>query len=402
MSVWKGSTGDGPLAGLRVVEMATTLMGPYAALLLAQMGADVIKVETPAGDITRSIGDRRGVGLGAGFLNINRGKRSVVIDLKDGGDRALLFDLVATADVLSHNMRPSVADRNGLTYAALSERNPGLIVCRMFGFGQDGPYRERGAYDDVIQGASGTAALQGEVPQYVRSSLVDKTVGLMAVTAILAAHAERSRSGRGQCVDIPMFESMVAMNAMEQMGGLVYVPQDGPAGYSRTASPYRKPYATRDGYLAIMVYTDRQWQEFFALAGQPGLASLPKFATIRDRTAHIDELYGFLESVMVTRTSAEWLRAFEAADIPAMPVLGIADLVDDPQVQASGVFEKVDHPAAGTLRQPGLPWRFSRTATAPAGPAPLLGEHSAAVKAGLRDPASLDGRSSLDGSAGQA
>lgn len=387
MSAWT-NTGSGPLAGLRVIEMATTLMGPYCALLLAQLGADVIKVETPAGDIARNIADPHGRGLGPAFLNLNRGKRSVVLDLKDDGDKAALFDLAATADVLCHNMRPPVAARNGLTYEALSARNPALIVCRMFGYGQDGPYAGHGAYDDVIQGASGTAALQGsagpdEAPSYIRSSIVDKTVGLMGTTAILAAVAERAGSGRGQQVDVPMFESMVAMNAMEQLGGLVYVPQDGPAGYSRTSSPFRRPYATRDGYVSVLVYTDRQWAAFFGLAGQPGLADDPRFRTIRERTAHTDELYSFLEEELRARTTAEWLAAFERADIPAMPVLGLADLVDNAQLRASGLFETVEHPVAGTLRQPGLAWRFSRTAPAPAGPAPVLGGHTDTVRPAL-------------------
>jgi len=390
MTVWSPA-GDGPLAGLRVVDMATTLMGPYATLLLAQMGADVIKVETPSGDIARSIADPHGHGLGPAFLNLNRGKRSVVIDLKDDEDKARLFDLVSSADVLCHNMRPAVADRNGLTYEALSERNPGLIVCRMFGYGQHGPYADQGAYDDVIQGASGTAALQGEEPSYIRSAIVDKTVGVMGAAAVLAAVVERARSGRGQQVDVPMFESMVALNAMEQMGGLVYDPQNGPAGYSRTSSPFRKPYATRDGHLSVLVYTDRHWSAFFEIAGRPDLADDPKYRTIRDRTRHIDELYAFLEEVFRTRTSAEWLEALREADIPAMPVLGIEELMDDPQVVSSGLFETVEHPTAGKLRQPGLPWRFSRTPPSPAGPAPLLGAHTDAIKSALSDAVAQDG-----------
>ncbi|MGW6458882.1 CaiB/BaiF CoA transferase family protein [Streptomyces sp. NPDC055078] len=379
MSTWQGMA-DGPLAGLRVVDMSTTLMGPYCSLLLAQLGADVIKVEAPTGDIVRGIGDRHGNGLGHAFMNVNRGKRSVVLDLKTDEGHAALMSLLATADVFCHNLRPAKARRLGLEYEVLAEGNPGLICCSMSGFNRSGPYADFAAYDDVVQGACGTAALQGDPdPSYVRTAHVDKTVGLMATSAIMAALYERGSSGLGQAVDVPMFESMVAMNAMEQMGGLVYDPQDGPAGYGRTSSPYRKPYATKDGFVSVVVYTDRQWLVFFELIGRSDLASDPRFRTIRERTLHIDELYQVLESALPERTTEDWLRAFAECDIPAMAVLTLSELLDDPQVVASGLFEAVDHPDEGKLRQPGLAWQFSRTPPGPTESAARLGAHTHSV-----------------------
>lgn len=239
--------------------------------------------------------------------------------------------------------------------------------------------------------------MQCEVPSYVRSAIVDKTVGLMALSAMLAALWERAVSGRGQAVDVPMFESMVAMNSMEQMGGLVHVPPDGPAGYARTASPHRKPYAPSDGYLAALVYTDRQWTKFFALAGRQDLASDPRLSTIRGRTEHIDEFYVFLEEILRSRTTAEWQRVFDEADIPAMPVLSLTELIEDPQVLASGLYEPVRQPVAGELRQPGVAWRFGRTAVTPAGPAPMLSEHDAAIRAEVREAAGPEVHRAGDG-----
>lgn len=382
-------SGEGPLAGVRVVDLTTTLMGPYCALLFAQLGADVIKVERPGGDLSRHIGDDAGVGLGAMYVNINRGKRSVELDLSVAADRDVLTNLIDHADVFAHNLRPASAVRLGLTYEQVGMRNHGLIYCSMHGFDERGPWRDKPAYDDIIQAASGIATVQGGrdgEPAYVRSAIADKTVGLFAFSAILAALYERASSGSGQTVEVPMFETMAAFTAIEQMGGVVFDPPTGPIGYARMESPHRRPYATADGYIAVMVYTDRQWAAFFELIGRRDLAADPRFAAIGGRTHHIDELYSLVASLLPLRTTAEWLDALDAADIPAAPVLNIEEVMFTTQAIASGLFEAVDHPVLGRLRQPGMPVTFGRTPPAAATPAATLG----ADTGGIRD-ATADG-----------
>lgn len=365
--------------------MATTFMGPYCAMLLAQMGAEVIKVERPGGDIARLISDRRGHKMGPPFLNVNRGKRSVLLDLRQDEDYRAMLSLLATADVFVSNLRPAKLVALRLDYERLSKVNPGLIVASLYGFGESGPYAGKAAYDDIIQGGSGLASLQADPePAYVKSGLVDKTVGLMGACAISAALVERSASGHGQALDVPMFESMVAMNAVDQMGGLVFDPQDGEAGYPRMSSPYRKPYATKDGYISTMVYTDRQWHAFFELIERPELIDDPRFRTLAERTENTDELYSLLEDTLRERSTDEWLAEFDKRDIPCLPVNSLTDLIDDEQCRATGVFEQVDHPQEGGLRQPGLPWAYSRTPLSKASPAPTLGEHTEEIKNSLR------------------
>lgn len=375
-------SGGGPLQGVRVVDLSTTFMAPYATLLMAQMGADVTKVEAPGGDILRQVGDRTGEGCGPIFLNVNRGKRSVVLDLKKSSDYAVLTALVAEADVLVHNRTPENARKLRIDYASLKDLNPALVHCAVHGFGGEGPYRDRPAYDDVIQAASGFAHVQtnaGE-PQYVRSPITDKATGLIALAAINAALFERERSGRGQAIEVPMFESMITFLLLEQQGGYVFDPPVGRAGYARTESKHRRPYQTADGMVSVLVYTDAQWRTFFALVDRPDLGDDPRFSTMVERTRNIDELYAFVSVQMTRRSTAAWLDAFEQGRIPAMPVLSIPEVFEDPHVRAVGLFEQSEHPVAGTLRQSRLPVRFSRTRPEPVAPAPLLGEHDAEVR----------------------
>jgi crotonobetainyl-CoA:carnitine CoA-transferase CaiB-like acyl-CoA transferase len=375
----------GPLDGLLVVDLSTTFMGPYCSLLLGQLGARVVKVESPGGDIARYIGDRRGTGLGPIFMNGNRGKESVVLDLKDAGDREVLDGLIGRADVFMHNLRPQAMERLELDATTVLERNPRVVYCHTLGFGSAGPYRDRAAYDDVVQAVSGVAAVQGGDgdPQYVRTAVADKTVGLMAMGAILAALYEREGSGRGQAVEIPMFESMASYMLLEQQGDWLYADRPGPAGYARTASPYRKPYRTADGHIGLLVYTDQQWRSFFRLVGRDDLAEDERYTTIRGRTDHIDELYAMLEELLGGRSTAEWLELFEQHHIPAMPVNRIEDLFDDEHLRAVGLFERVEHPTEGPVVQARLPWSFSRTPGTSGPPAPALGEHTTAVLAEL-------------------
>jgi crotonobetainyl-CoA:carnitine CoA-transferase CaiB-like acyl-CoA transferase len=372
---------DGPLRGVRVVDVSDTFMAPYASLLLAQMGAEVIKVEPPSGDITRQIGDASGTGCGPMFLSINRGKLSVVLDLHVEEDYQRLLALVEHCDVFLHNRRPSTAARLRIDYPTLGRLNARLVYCATVGYGSDGPYSSRAAYDDVIQAGSGIAAVQtgsGE-PAYVRTVIADKVAGLFAFGCICAALVERSTSGVGQAVEVPMFETMISFMSIEQMGGLVFDPPKGPSGYVRTNSPYRRPHRTADGLIGVTVYTDGQWRRFFELVGRADLISDERFSTIRSRTDNIDQLYAIVDTELKRRTTADWLEAFEQREIPASRVNSIDDLLSDEHVVATQLFEYQLHPTAGRVRTSRLPARFSRTPPGPVPPAPGLGQHEAVV-----------------------
>ncbi|MFP5372676.1 MAG: CaiB/BaiF CoA transferase family protein [Actinomycetes bacterium] len=368
----------GPLAGLTVVELTSTFLGPYCAVLLAQLGARVIKVEPPEGDIIRYVADERHSGLGPAFLNFNRGKESVVLDLASRAGREALDLLIDSADVFLHNMRPSAMRKLRIDADTVLARNPRVVHCSAVGYGSGGPYRDEPAYDDVVQGVSGLAAVQGGTgePQYVRTQVVDKTVGVMALAAILAALHERSGSGRGQAVEVPMFESMAGFLLMEQQGERVHAGRRGGTGYARTASPYRKPYRTADGMIAALLYTDAQWRAFFRLVDRPDLADDPQLQSIRGRTGRIDELYRLVEEELARRTTAEWLEVLRANAIPSMPVNSIEDLFDDEHLRAVGFFEDVEHPTEGRLVHARLPWTFSRSGIPAVAGAPSLGQHT--------------------------
>lgn len=372
-----------------MLDLSNTLMGPYCSRVLADMGADVIKVEGPGGDLVRNIGAARNPGMGPVFLATNRGKRSLEIDLKAPAGRSALLRMARGADVFMHNLRPAAAARLGLAAEAVRAVNPRIVYCALIGFGSAGPYRDDAAYDDVIQAVSGLAALQGGAgaPGYVRMSVADKAVGLMASSAILAALLRRERTGRGESVEVPMFEAMTSFNLLEQQGGMVFEPPTGPPGYVRTASPYRRPYRTSDGYLAVLVYTDRQWSSFFELIGRPELADDPRFRTITGRTENVDSLYRLVEDTLPTRTTAQWTERLGAVGIAAAPVREIADLFDDEHLASVGFFEHVEHPTEGTLRQPRSPMLFAEASAVTPRPAPRLGEHGWQVltEAGLSD-----------------
>jgi crotonobetainyl-CoA:carnitine CoA-transferase CaiB-like acyl-CoA transferase len=372
------------LHGVRVVDLTTTFMGPYATQMLAAMGADVIKVEAPEGDIVRRIGAGRHAGMGPIFLTANQGKRSIALDLKCQAAHDVMLSLVETADVFVSNLRPAALEKLGLSWDDLSKVNPRLVYCALPGFGRGGPYRDHAAYDDVIQAISGIAAAQAGngPPAYVRSAAADKTVAVMALGAITAALFQRERGGGGQLVEVPMFESMAAFTLLELQGGYVFDPPTGPTGYARVMSPHRHPYQTRDGYLGVVVYTDRQWLSFFDLIGRPQLADDPKFATIAERTQNIDELYRLVAEALPDRTSAQWLADFERLGIPAVPVLELEDLLTDPHLEAVDLIQRIDHPTEGRLRLPRLPMSFMGTNPAPLRPAPTLGQHTKEV---LRD-----------------
>lgn len=374
----------GPLQGVRVLDLTTVLMGPYATQILADYGADVLKVEPPEGDGTRGIGPMRSPGMGAIFLNANRGKRSMVLDLKRPEARAVLLRLAEDMDVLIYNLRPQSMARLGLSYDELRAVNPRIIYAGVFGYGRAGPYGERPAYDDLIQGAAGLPALSlmagSQTPRYVPTTIADRTVGLSAVGAILAALLHRERSGQGQSVDVPMFETMTQFVMGDHLGGRSFVPPEGPAGYARLLAHERRPYPTRDGHLCALIYSDRQWKSFCALIEQPQMFDTdPRLASLTTRTQHIDALYRFVAEQMATRSTAEWMQALEQADIPCMPMHTPDSLLQDPHLRAVDFFSQVEHPSEGSLLSMAVPSTWSHSQPGPARPAPRLGEHTAEV-----------------------
>ena len=332
------SKARGPLDGIRVIDLTTVMLGPFATQILGEMGADVIKIEPPGGDIGRWTGVSKNPGMSTAYMMKGRNKRSVVLDLKLAESRQPLQHLVESAD--------------GFVYAAAT------------GFGESGPFVDKPAYDDLIQGASGLAALFGAVtgtPRYGPSVLADKTTGLYLVNAIVMALFHRERTGEGQRVHVPMYETFASFVMNEHMQGRMFEPPEGPAGYQRMLTPHRRPYPTADGYICVLPYNDKHWRTFFNLAGRPELTSDPRFADQPSRSRNIDALYEIVGAVMQSRTSAQWLETLEAADIPVMAMNTPEDLFDCPHLNAVGMFPVVDHPTEGRLRHLKVPVHFSKT-----------------------------------------
>jgi crotonobetainyl-CoA:carnitine CoA-transferase CaiB-like acyl-CoA transferase len=374
----------GPLTGVQIVDLTSVGMGPMATQLLGDFGADVIKVEPPQGDVFRYVTPSRHEGMSHAFLNLNRNKRSVVIDASSQAGRLSLRELIAQADVFVSNMRGSALKTLELDAESLLREFPRLIHCVCNGYSQSGPYGSRPAVDDTIQAASGLAWLQGGGgegdPKYVNSVVADKVVALYVANAISAALFERERSGMGQSVEVPMFECMTSFVTHEHLAGRSFIPAEGPAGYSRLMNAFRKPFRTRDGWLGVVPYTDRQWRSFFALTGQAALADEPRYATQLERSRHFGELYAYVESALLQRSSSEWVLLLESADIPFSPVNSIDSLLEDPHLKAIGFWREIQHPTEGALMQAGLPVRFSRTPAAVRRHAPNLGEHDEDVR----------------------
>lgn len=377
---------SGALDGVRVIDLTTVLMGPFATQLLGDMGADIMKVEPPSGDTTRALGPARHPGMGAGFLHVNRNKRSIVLDLKHPDGHAALLRLAETADVLIYNVRPQAMARLDLTWARLSAVNRRLLYVGVFGYGQDGPYAAKPAYDDLIQGAIGLPSLVAHVgdgtPRYVPIAIIDRTVGISAAMAVSAALYRREKTGLGQAIDIPMFETMVPYMLGEHLAGQTFEPPLGAPGYARMLARERTPYVTRDGYLCALIYTDGQWRSFCRMIGQPELVDTdPRLATIATRTAHVQALYGWVAEILLTRTTAEWLSRFDEADIPAIPLHTLDSLPDDPHLAAVGYFQHSRHPTEGPIREMRPASRWSESPAEIRRPAPRLGEHSAEILA---------------------
>jgi crotonobetainyl-CoA:carnitine CoA-transferase CaiB-like acyl-CoA transferase len=369
----------GPLAGIKILDLTTVVLGPLATQILGDLGADIIKIESPDGDIMRYAEPARHREMGHVFLNLNRNKRSLVLDLKHKDAALVLFALVKLSDVLMHNMRPQAMARLGFGWERLREVNPRLVYCSAHGYGQDGPFADRPAFDDIIQGGCGIVALEeatGGEARFVPTLIGDKTVGLTMVYAVMAALLQRERTGEGQAVEVPMLETMTAFVMAEHMGGLTFDPPIGEPGYSRMLAPDRRPHRTSDGHICILPYTDRHWKDFFRIAGRPELADDPRLVDAPTRSRHVAELYALIAECVRDAPTAFWLEKLRFADIPCGPVNQLAELPTDQHLASVDMFPYTEHPSEGSTRMVRPPVRFSAASCGLRHAAPRLGEHS--------------------------
>lgn len=378
-------TTDGPLAGIRVLDLTTVQMGPWCTRVLADYGADVIKVEAPEGDSSRYTGVPRHRGMSGSFQHNARGKRSIAMDLKQKAALEAVLRLVPTVDALASNIRPAALARLGLDYEAVRKLNPSIVYLNMVGFGSGGRYAGRPAYDDLIQAASGIAMLlhrsTGQ-PRYIPMAAIDRIVGSAAANALLAGLVARARTGVGQRIEVPMFETMAQFVLAEHMQGETFDPPTSPAGYPRTLSRNRRPYETKDGFIAVLPYNDGQWRRFFEAAGKlEVLENDPRFADIAARTANIDDLYAMVGEELKNRTTDEWLDLLQRYDIPCIRPHTLESLMADPHLADVGFFRFEDHPSEGRIRTMREPSTWSETAPPTGRLAPRLGQNTREILA---------------------
>ena len=397
----------GPLEGVQVLDLTSVVVGPLATQIMADHGADVIKIEAPTGDIVRTLAGR-GVtpNMSGKFLHLNRNKRSLALDLKQEPARRALMRLIETADVLIWNMRPPAMARLGLGYEEVRRANPRIIYCGMFGFGQDGRYRDKPAYDSIIQGSAGIAALHHRVtgePRYLPMVIADRTVGLIAVQMILMALYHRTRTGEGQSIEIPMFENVVKAVFEEHMYLKTFDPPLGPTGDPRLLDAEARPLPTRDGWICIAGNTDGQAFAIFDAIGRPELKTDSRFNSVSARFKNTPEYYRIRAEGLRQKTTAEWLEIFDATDVPAMPFQTLDALLDDPHLKDVGFFGLVEHPTEGRIWNMRLPNKLSGGVRQDFRAAPKIGEHSteilreagyddATIEAMVATGATVDGR----------
>lgn len=373
------SNAAGPLAGIRVIDVTNVIMGPFATHIMADMGADVIKIESPLGDSLRSYKPSRNAGMSGVFMHLNRNKRSVVLDLDLEADRHALDALIRSADVFLHALRPDSIERLGYGAKRVRDLNPDIIYCGAYGFSASGPYANKAAYDDIIQAGSGLAAMNERVsgtPGYAPTVVCDKLAGQAIAYSVMAALFARERGQGGQDIEVPMFETSIEFMLLEHFGGFAFEPRLGDPGFARILTPRRKPFRTLDGHCCILPYSDRNWQKFFDFISRPDFKTDPRFARLADRVQHIEILYELIEDEAGTRTNAQWVEFCDAAGIPCMPVLSIDELPQDPHIQAVGLFGTGEHPSEGLYKVVRSPVTFSGHAFEVARHAPRLGQHT--------------------------
>jgi len=370
---------SGPLAGIVVLDLTSVLYGPYASQTLGDWGAEVIKIEPLTGDTWRYSGQFRNRGMTGQFMAVNRNKRSLALDLKQPGGKSVLQRLIAKADVLLTNIRPAALARLGFGYEACQQINSRLVYAAATGFGQDGPWAARPAFDEVIQASSGFASAMGsdDEPAFVPSLVADKICGLTLVAAVSAALVHRERTGKGQMVEVPMLETITAFNSIEMLGGHAFDPPIGPAGYKRMKE--RRPVRTRDGWLTMLPYSGENWCIFFEAVGHP--ECIEQFA-VRDavaRAKNIDQIYNKMAEIAITRTTAEWEELLLRIDVPHAAFAKITEIAEQPHLKAVGMITTLDHPSEGKIRQARPSARFSDTPAEIHRMPPRLGEHSRAI-----------------------
>lgn len=380
----------GALSGIKVIDLTSVVMGPYATQIMGDMGAEVIKVESPEGDIMRHMGVGRSKAMGPIHLAVNRNKKSLMLDLRQEAARSALLRVIADADVFVHAMRPAAIERLGLGYEQVRKANPRIVYCGAYGFGKGGPYADDPAYDDMIQGVSGlcsvNAQLAGE-PRFTPTIIGDKVAGLTIAYSILGALFHKFRTGEGQSIEVPMFEALTSFMMIEHMWMRTFDPQNGAAGYPRVLSQLRKPHKTKDGYLCVLPYTDKNWEDFFALTGRGDIAADPRYTTANQRSQNYETLYKILGDILTERTSLQWIEQLKPLSIPVAPVNTLEDLFSDPHLSAVGMFFQQMHPSEGELTQVRPPVNFEKTPNTVRSLAPRLGEHSYEIlaAAGLSD-----------------
>ncbi len=375
---------NAPLQGIRVIDMATVLMGPVATQILGDYGADVIKIEPPEGDVMRHAGTARNPNMGPMYLATGRNKRSVALDIKKAEGKRALLKLCAGADLFIHNVRPAAMRRAGLSYEDLRAINPSIVYVALVGFGQDGPYAGRPAFDDIIQAASGIAGLFTRAghaePAFIPANLCDRMTGMAAAHTAIAALFMRSRTGEGQSIEVPMFETLTQMILGDHLNGEAYVPPVAKTGYSRLLNRYRRPFKTLDGHLALTPYNDKQFRAFFSAIGREAdFDGDARINTHAARASNYDVAYGLLSEIVGTRSTDDWINLCNAHEIPCQRINSIDDLLADPHLNAVGFFQEVDHPTEGRIRQMRHAARWSSLDTTTRYLPPRVGEHSIEV-----------------------
>ncbi|MEM9279798.1 MAG: CoA transferase [Pseudomonadota bacterium] len=369
----------GPLSGYRIIDLTTVVLGPYCTQLLGDLGAEIIKIEGPGGDIMRHAGPQVSEGMGPIYLTINRNKRAVTLDMKTDGAKEVLRKLVETADGFFHNIRAGGMKRLGFDFESVKAIKPDIVYCHAVGYGSEGHYAGRQAYDDLVQAASGAAFMipmqDGSAePRYFPGLVADKTTGLHAAYAMLAGFLHRERTGEGQFIEVPMMECMVSFTMLENLYGHAFVPPQEPIAYTRSINPNRKPYKTKDGYIALMPYSNDNWQCFFTLGGMPDLMDDPRYSTYKERTKNITDLYKQMEVIALQRTTDEWMEVLAENNVPCMRVHSLESVLQDPQLRDTGFLEERDHPTEGRYLSVNNPVKFHGSPTITRVEPPLQGQ----------------------------